>query len=174
MKRWWEDSKLIGMVYEQAQKEHKKGFGIALQPSLVHNTGHVAISSMNMNWSVPEPHFVFWISRPPLIALKRFCIQNACMDFSFQEKKTIWKLDTWLTIYYAKTQSNSFWDNLKVFWRGAEKCWKYNTQNWPFFANSEGPICLSGTPWMNFKKHLRKVGFCFSKKIKSKNTHPRF
>ena len=57
---------------------------------------------------------------------------------------------------------------------GPEKCQKYNTQKWPFFANLEGPICLRGTPWMNFQEHLRKVGFLVSKKFKSKNTHPRF
>ena len=57
---------------------------------------------------------------------------------------------------------------------GPEKCRKYNSQKWPFFANLEGPICLSGTPWMNFQEHLRKVGFLVSLKFKSKNTHPRF
>ena len=38
---------------------------------------------------------------------------------------------------------------------------------------SEGPICMSGSRWMNFQKQLRKVGFDDYKKDKSKNAYPR-
>ena len=38
---------------------------------------------------------------------------------------------------------------------------------------SEGPICMSGSRWMNFQKQLRKVGFDDYKKNKSKNSYPR-
>ena len=49
--------------------------------------------------SNPESHFVLKISRPPNITQKWFYIQNLRMDLSFQEKKTIWKSDTWLPRY---------------------------------------------------------------------------
>ena len=67
---------------------------------------------MSINWSVPEPHFVLWISRPPLIAQKWFCIQNVRMDLSFQEK-SIWKLDTWLLRYWSKKKSGR---PVRIFW----------------------------------------------------------
>ena len=44
-------------------------------------------TSMNMNLSVSEPHFVSQISHHPKIAEKWFCTQNLRMDISFQEKK---------------------------------------------------------------------------------------
>ena len=71
-------------------------------------------TSINMNLSVSEPHFVLQISQPPNIAQKWFCIKNLHMDLSFQEIKTIWKSDTWLLRYEAKTKSHFFWDALYV------------------------------------------------------------
>ena len=46
-----------------------------------------------------KSHFVLWISQLPKITQNWFCIQNLCMDLSFQEKKTIKKSDNWLPRY---------------------------------------------------------------------------
>ena len=55
--------------------------------------------------------------------------------------------------------------------------WKYcafsDTQCAPQKCFSEGPICMSGSRWMNFQKQLRKVGFDDYRKHKSKNAYPR-
>ena len=59
-----------------------------------------------------KPHFISQISPSHKIEQKRFCMQNLRMDLSFQEKKTIWKSDTWLLRYEAKSQSHFFWDTL--------------------------------------------------------------
>ena len=70
----------------------KKGFGIALQPSLVHNTGHVAISSMNMNLSVPEPHFVFLNISAPFNRTEKVLYSKCSYGSQFSGEKNDLKI----------------------------------------------------------------------------------
>ena len=63
------------------------------------NEKSVTATSINLNLSTSEPHFVFQISLLPNIAQKWFCMQNMCMDLSFQKKKTVCKSVTWFTSY---------------------------------------------------------------------------
>ena len=63
------------------------------------NEKSVTATSINLNLSTSEPHFVFQISLLPNIAQKWFCMQNLHMDLSFQEKKTVYRSVTWFTSY---------------------------------------------------------------------------
>ena len=64
--------------------------------------------SMNMNLSILEPDFVLYISQPPYIAQKWFCIQKLLMDLSFQRKKTGLKSVSWFLWYWANTKGPFF------------------------------------------------------------------
>ena len=51
------------------------------------NEKSVTATSINLNLSTFEPHFVFQISLLPNIAQKWFCMQNLRMDLSLKEEK---------------------------------------------------------------------------------------
>ena len=51
------------------------------------NEKSVTATSINLNLSTSEPHFVFQISLLSNIAQKWFCMQNVRRDLCFQEKK---------------------------------------------------------------------------------------
>ena len=57
-----------------------------------------------------KPHFISQISPSHKIEQKRFCMQNLRMDLSFQEKKTIWKSDTWLLRYLQNKHCTIFFE----------------------------------------------------------------
>ena len=63
------------------------------------NEKSVTATSINLNLSTSEPHFVFQISLLSNIAQKWFCMQNLRMDISFQEKKTVCKSVKWFTSF---------------------------------------------------------------------------
>ena len=75
------------------------------------NEKSVTATSINLNLSTFEPHFVFQISLLPNIAQKWFCMQNLRMDLSFQEKNAVCKSVTWFASY------NNYWmkENSGVF-----------------------------------------------------------
>ena len=60
--------------------------------------------------------FCFVNILPPKIAQKWFCIQNLHMDLSFQEKKTIWKSDTWLPRYLQNKHCTILFETPCTIW----------------------------------------------------------
>ena len=68
---------------------------------------------MNINSSVSELNFVLLISRPPKITEKWFCIQNLCVNISFQEKNGL-IIQYLVAEILSKNRVSFFWDTLYI------------------------------------------------------------